>query len=185
MASSSAGMVAGLTAAALATVGFLGWQAAATVPAELGGARKPTVPPAVSATEAPRDKKNPAKLPAGTGRGPRVVYGLDDNRVWLVDRGDKVRRTFRVDPGNVDPAPGVYMVTSRSGSVTGTDGVPVEHVVRFTAVNGVSIGFSAEAGPATQPPDDGVLTGGIRESRPDGAAMWDFATIGRRVVVIH
>jgi hypothetical protein len=30
-----------------------------------------------------------------------------------------------------------------------------------------------------------VRTGGIRESRPDGDAMWAFATIGAKVVVIR
>ncbi|POX55455.1 hypothetical protein C3489_10420 [Streptomyces sp. Ru71] len=185
MASSSAGIVAGLTAAALATVGFLGWQASARGPAGPGDTAKPTVPPAVSASKAPRDKKNPTALPDGTGSGPRVVYSLDDDRVWLVEEGNDVRRTFRVEPGSVDPAPGVYMVTSRSGEVTGTDGIPVEHVVRFTSVGGVAIGFSARVGPPTQAPDDGVRTGGVRESRPDGDAMWRFATIGRRVVVIR
>ncbi|MFE1342799.1 hypothetical protein ACFW6K_34610 [Streptomyces sp. NPDC058733] len=184
MASSSAGFVAGLTAAAVATVGFLGWQASATAPAALGSA-KPTVPPAVSASKAARDGDDPTKLPGGTGTGPRVVYALDDDRVWLVDQGEKVVRTFRVEPGTVDPAPGVYLVSSRSNAITGTDGVPVEHVVRFASVNGVVIGFSAEAGAAAQPADDGVKTGGIRETREDGDAMWRFATIGQRVVVIR
>jgi hypothetical protein len=30
-----------------------------------------------------------------------------------------------------------------------------------------------------------VPTGGIRESREDGDAMWAFATIGAKVAVIH
>jgi hypothetical protein len=30
-----------------------------------------------------------------------------------------------------------------------------------------------------------VKTGGIRESRTDGEAMWMFATIGQKVVVIR
>ncbi|MGV9278515.1 hypothetical protein [Streptomyces griseosporeus] len=183
MASSSSGIVAGLTAAALATVGFLAWQASATVPAGLTGKPVPSASPV--ATKAPRDKRNPAALPAGSGTGERVVYSVDDDRVWLVGAGNAVRRTFEVTPGTVDPAPGVYHVTSRSNAVTGTDGTPIEHVVRFTSVDGVAIGFSAAVGSAAPAPEEAPRTGGIRETREDGDAMWRFATIGRKVVVIR
>ncbi|MFF7642213.1 hypothetical protein [Streptomyces canus] len=177
MATSNAAFVTALTAAALATVGFLAYQAAATVPTR--------TPAGSVAAKVPRDQRDPAALPPGSGAGARVVYSLDGNRVWLVGSGDKVIRTFEVIPGTIDPAPGVYAVTSRSNSVTGTDGTPIEHVVRFTSVDGVAIGFSAAV--RETPPADmtTVPTGGIRESRRDGDAMWDFATIGARVAVIH
>jgi hypothetical protein len=182
--SSSAGFVAGLTAAAVATVGFLAYQASATVPPELRNPQAAS-PKDVSVTKAPRDKEHPAALPSGSGSGERVVYSVDDDRVWLVGHGNKVLRTFPVTPGSVDPAPGSYAVTSRSNAVTGTDGTPVEHVVRFTSAQGVSIGFSAAVDGSTPRPEPHVKTGGIRESRKDGNAMWDFATIGRKVVVIR
>lgn len=182
MAGSSSSIVAGLTVAALATVGFLAFQASATVPA---GLRAPHAArsPEVSTSKAP-DRK-PGALPARSGAGQRVVYSMGRDRVWLVDPGEKVKRTFRVTPGTVDPAPGTYTVTSRSNAVTGTDGLPVEHVVRFATAENTTVGFSAPAdGSAPQPNNPTVKTGGIRESREDGNAMWDFATIGRTVVVI-
>jgi hypothetical protein len=184
VAASSAGFVAGLAAAALATVGFLAFQASATVPAELSRPRVDSVP-GVSASKAPRDRKAPGALPAGSGTGQRVVYSIDDDRVWLVDEADQVKRTFRVTPGSVDPLPGVYTVTSRSSAATGTDGTSIEHVVRFATVDGVTIGFSAAVGDAMPNPNPSLRTGGIRGSRPDGNAMWDFATIGRPIVVIR
>ena len=115
------------------------------------------------------------------------MYSLNGNRVWLVAPGDKVTRTFAITPGNIHPAPGTYAVTSRSGAVTGTDGTPIEHVVRFADVDGVAIGFSAAVKDRATPAADAtpVRTGGIRESRADGDAMWSFATIGAKVVVIH
>jgi hypothetical protein len=183
VASSSSGIVAGLTAAALATVGFLAYQASASVPAEFGRPRA-AASPEVAASKVPRDKRHPAALPAGSGKGARVVYSLDDDRVWLVGAGDEVRHSFRVSPGAVDPLPGVYAVTSRSNSVRGSDGIPVEHVVRFASVDGVSIGFSA-AVDGSVPANRKKKTGGIRETRADGDAMWRFATIGRKVVVIR
>ncbi|MEU0741042.1 hypothetical protein [Streptomyces sp. NPDC006134] len=186
MASSSAGIVAGLTAAALATVGVLAYQASATVPADLGKPRSAAAPaPGPGATGAPRDERDPTALPADSGQGERVVYALGADRVWLVGADNRVQRTFEVAPSSVDPAPGSYAVTSRSKSVTGSDGVPVEHVVRFTSVDGVVVGFSAAVDGSMPSPDPAVRTGGIRETRADGDAMWQFATIGQRVVVVR
>ncbi|MEU6554103.1 hypothetical protein ABZ915_28055 [Streptomyces sp. NPDC046915] len=183
MAGTSAGIVAGLTAAAVGTVGFLAYQASATVPAGLGD--KPRASASLLA-KAPRDRRNPTALPAVSGSGERVVYSVDDDRVWLVGEHNQVVRTFKVKPGRVDPYPGAYVVTSRSHAVTGTDGVPVEHVVRFTSVDDVAIGFSAAVNPDLTPaPDPAVRTGGIRETRTDGQAMWMFGTIGVPVVVVR
>ncbi|AWW38082.1 MULTISPECIES: hypothetical protein [Streptomyces] len=183
MASGSAGIVTGLTAAALAAVGFLAHQAATHVPAELSARQGGKAAAIVS--KAPRDKRHPTALPGNSGIGERVVYSLDDDRVWLVGADNKVRRTFRVTPSPVDPAPGSYTVTSRSGAVTGSDGIPVEHVVRFSVVKGVVIGFSAAKDGSMQSPDPSVRTGGIRQSRVDGDEMWYFATIGQKIVVIR
>jgi hypothetical protein len=190
VAGTSSGIVAGLTAAAVGAIGLLAYQASATVPPGLGGrpgASGAPGAPAVSATKAPRDHRHPTALPNGSGTGERVVYSVDDDRVWLVNERNRVERTFKVNPGTIDPAPGAYWVTSRAKAVTGTDGLPVEHVVRFTTTkDGMAIGFSAViADAATDPPDPAVKTGGIRETRPDGDAMWKFATIGVKVVVIR
>ncbi|MFF4586809.1 hypothetical protein [Streptomyces sp. NPDC001388] len=182
MAVSSSACVAGLTAAALATVGVLAYQASANVPP---GLARPHAGASTAAKKAPRDRAHPTALPTGSGHGRRVVYSLDDNRVWLVGMAGNVERTFPVAPGRVDPPPGTYAVTSRSGTATGTDGTPVEHVVRFATVNDVTIGFSAAVDGSRPAPDSTVPTGGIRQSRADGDAMWDFATIGQRIVVIR
>ena len=47
------------------------------------------------------------------------------------------------------------------------------------------MGFSAAVAQPAWSPDASVKTGGIRETRADGDAMWKFATIGVRVVVIR
>ncbi|MEU5524583.1 hypothetical protein ABZ759_28965 [Streptomyces sp. NPDC047860] len=179
MAGTSSMIVAGLTATALATIGYLGHQAAVNVPPEL---RRPAAAVAVRKAFPRHDPRT--VLPARSGVGKRVVYSLEADRVWLVDEGGKVRRTFGVSPSSVDPAPGSYRVTSRSGEVTGSDGVPVEHVVRFATVGDTAIGFSAALDGSAPVLDPRERTGGIRETRADGAAMWKFATIGRTVVVV-
>jgi hypothetical protein len=185
--------VAGLTAAALAAIGLLAYQASAVQDKVAGTtAREPDTFAASGqeASDEPRKKPTalPTALPAGSGSGQRVVYALEARRVWLVDESDKVTRSYEVTPSTVSPPPGKYTVTSRSAQIMGSDGVPVENVVRFTQVGEAVIGFSAaldDPDDTAQPePDPSKRTGGIRESREDGEAMWLFATIGTPVVVV-
>lgn len=187
MARSSSGFVAGLTAAAVAAVCFLAYQASANVPADL--AQKPRTPttsvPSISPSGGPKQPAaDPLAVPANSGSGERVVYALADRRVWLVDAKNKATRTFTVMPSTVHPAPGAYQVTSRSGSVRGSDGVQIEHVVRFATAQDVAIGFSAAVDGSTPAPDPTRKTGGIRMKRADGDALWMFAVIGAKVVVV-
>ncbi|MFF4168498.1 L,D-transpeptidase [Streptomyces sp. NPDC001744] len=187
MARSSSGFVAGLTAAAVAAVCFLAYQASANAPADVSA--KPPAPsaaaPSVSPSGAPkRPVRDPLALPANSGTGERVVYSLAGHRVWLVDGKGGVTRTFPVMPSTVSPPPGAYAVTSRSGSVRGSDGVRIEHVVRFATVQDVAIGFSAAVDGSTPSPDPSKRTGGVRMTRADGNALWAFAVIGAKVVVV-
>lgn len=185
MARNSTGIVvAGLTAAALAVVGVLAVQANAAKERDDERA-KPRPSASVSADEGSGDASKDTKaLPASSGAGKRVVYALGADRVWLVEEDGKASKTFKVAPGTVDPRPGSYRVTSRSGHVTGTDGVPIENVVRFADVDGVTVGFSAAIDDSSPKPDPSQKTGGIRESRKDGDAMWLFATLDTKVVVV-
>lgn len=182
MARSSSGIVAGLTAAALAAIGFLGYQASATAPAH--PPKTVAQDPAPAPSAAKQDPAKPVPVPEGSGSGVRVVYSVGQKRVWLVGDAAQEPKSFPVMPSTVHPKPGSYSVTSRSGSVTGSDGVPIEHVVRFASAEGVVVGFSARLDGATPEPDPNKKTGGIRMSRADGDAMWAFATISAKVVVV-
>lgn len=201
-------VVAGLMAAALAVVGFFTFQASAAQH-EQGATHRPDPGDAGKSsgdhehgrghsggsggTDGPgrHGRQDATALPDRSGHGQRVVYGLRGKRVWLVGSGGRVTRTYRVRPGNVSPRPGAYRVRSRSLRVTGSDGVPVEHVVRFAVTRGATIGFSAAVGGARSTPGTGgesgggsKKAGGVRESRKDGKAMWLFATTGTKVVVV-
>ncbi|MEU3774362.1 hypothetical protein AB0F11_14390 [Streptomyces sp. NPDC032472] len=184
MARSSSGIVAGLTVAALVAVGFLGYQASATAPAhpakDAPQAAAPSNAPAAPAPEAAK----PAALPPDSGTGARVVYSVNLRRVWLVGQDGREQKSFSVMPSTAHPKPGTYLVSSRAGSVTGSDGVPVEHVVRFATVEGIVIGFSARVDGQMPQPDPTRKTGGIRMTRADGDALWAFATINAKVVVL-
>lgn len=185
MSRGSSGIVAGLTAAALVAVGVLAFQASANVPDNLAA---PKPKPSATATEhaKPKKKSRPAALPKGSGTGKRVVYALEDRRVWLVDADGKAIRTFEVMPSALNPLPGTYQVnTPRQGAPTkGSDGVMIEHVVRFAMVDNVAVGFSSAVDGSMESPDPTLKTGGVRMSREDGDAMWGFAMVGTKVVVV-
>jgi hypothetical protein len=186
VARTSSGIVAGLTAAALTVVAFLAYQASASAPDTLA-APSGTVSP--SSSTSPGASKKPSTpsalaLPGKSGSGARVVYSLAAKHVWLVNSAGRTTRGFDVAPSTVNPATGSYKVYSRAGSVTGSDGVQIEHVVRFTAVDNVTIGFSAAVDGSMPSPDPSRKTGGVRMKPADGDAMWPFATIGTQVVVV-
>lgn len=179
----------GLVAAALAVLGFFAYQAAAAPDrVDRGAAQSAGGPqePSTSPTPEPSASPTPVHhaLPEQSGSGRRVVYALKQHRVWLVGTDGEVRRSYEVWPSTVDPAPGTYTVTSRSAQVTGSDGVPVEHVVRFASVQGTTVGFSASLDGSAPELDPAKRTGGVREKRDDGTAMWEFATKGTKVVVV-
>jgi hypothetical protein len=113
-----------------------------------------------------------------------VVYSLTQKRVWLVSNLGKVTRTYAVTPGTLNPSPGTYTVGARSAIGIGGDGVPIEHTVLFTSVNGVSVGFSAAQNGSLPKRGGTQKTGGIRETRADGTALWDFTLVGTKIVVV-
>ncbi|MGW1468898.1 hypothetical protein ACWCPT_31695 [Streptomyces sp. NPDC002308] len=178
--------MAGLTVAAVAVVAFLAYQASANAPDSVAA---PSTSASASASAKPSAKKpapkvDPLTVPGGSGTGLRVVYALKERRVWLVGEDGKASRTFPVVPSGIDPKPGTYPVFSRSGSGTGSDGVPVEHVVRFAEVADTVVGFSAAQDgslPSANPP---LKTGAVRMARKDADAVWSFATVAVNVVVV-
>ncbi|MFE0460905.1 hypothetical protein ACFW1A_16810 [Kitasatospora sp. NPDC058965] len=180
--------VAGLTLVALALVAVLAVQAEGTAPAATTA--RPAPVPSTSAAPSPSAPAAPSLSPlppaAAGGSTRRVVYSIGAKQVWLVDpkKNPQVTASFTVEPGSVHPAPGSYTVYSRSATSTGTDGRQVEHVVRFTQQSGTVFGFSAAVDGATPAADPNGRTGGIRETRPDGQTLWDFAPAGTRVLVV-
>ncbi|MBT2385440.1 hypothetical protein [Streptomyces sp. ISL-11] len=194
MARSSSGIiVAALTAAALGGVGFLAFQAEAAPDLPHPSASSPSGKekdkgqgqgPAAK-DKADQGKDAAAAVPAHSGTGARVVYALAQKRVWLVGADGKATRSFEVAPSTVNPPLGGYKVTSRSPTGTGSDGIPVEHIVRFHQdANGVVFGFSAAVDGSSPNPAATKKTGGIRERPADGLALWNVAVNNAKVVVV-
>jgi len=137
---------------------------------------------------------DPTAVPSESGSGRRVVFSQHLQRVWLVgDKSDDVQRTYLVS-GSVthNLVPGTYAVYSRSRWAVGVDDSGVmQYFVRFTqGPTGAAIGFH------TIPTKNGVPLqsqaqlgtpeshGCIRQATPDAIAMWDFAPVGTKVVVV-
>ncbi|MDX3415443.1 hypothetical protein PV661_14435 [Streptomyces sp. MD20-1-1] len=179
--------VTGLTTGAIAVVVVLGVQAdqgTKPVAATTGPTATATADPKPSA--APSKKPAAPAVPADSGTGRRIVYSLGQKRVWLVDASDAARRSFAVWPGTVAPDPGSYAIGTRNEATTGSDGVPVEHIMYFAQKSGVFVAFSnAVDGSSPPPPDPGAQTGGIRVAKQDGKALWTFGTAGTTVYVVE
>lgn len=132
-------------------------------------------------------------LPAESGSGKRVVYSEERQRVWLVDRNDKVVRTYPVsggtDEGLLDP--GRYEVYSKSRhAVSFNLKETMDFMVRFAAGDNSAIGFHdipehPNGTPAQSRSELGTpqSSGCIRQWVEDAKALWKFATVGTTVVV--
>jgi hypothetical protein len=174
-------LVSGLTAAAMVVIAVLAAQASGSAPKTPAAAHSAT-PPKKSAPAKPKPKTYP--LPLHSGIGKRVVYSIAAKRVWLVDDGNKVVRTYAVVAGNVAPSKGLHHVFFRRATGTGGDGKQVEHTVLFAMTGGVNVGFSAAVDGSLTKPDPAKQNAAIRATRADTAAMWQFATVGSAINVL-
>lgn len=141
----------------------------------------------------PATRSRPADtLPPNSGEGRRVVFSESQQRVWLVGQGGVVRRTYLVSGSledNLDP--GTYAVFSRSEWAVGIDDSGVMRwFVRFTRGENAAIGFHSiptkngeplqTVGQLGTPQSHGC----IRQRDADAQALWAFAPIGTKVVVV-
>lgn len=202
-------IVMAVAAAGVTTVSVLGGVGViATAPSAAEGDR---LAAAVTPTGAPREiasaatlaaadtqgpsappEPDPEALPAGSGRGKRVVFSEDAQRVWLVRANGSVRRTYLVSGSledNLDP--GRYSVYSMSRWAVGVDDSGVmEYFVRFAHGERAAIGFHSiptKLGTALQtraqlgtPQSHGC----IRQAKADAISLWKFAPEGTTVVVV-
>jgi hypothetical protein len=181
-----------MTLAALAGVGVLAAQAAATAPKVSASAAKgkDSTQPSTSSSAAAGSSTSAGAngLPAGSGSGLRVVYGVAAKRVWLISASNAVVRTMTIVPGTLAVPTGTYTVTSKLSSVTGTDGTPVQYVVLFgkIQVNGSSlaVGFDAVANVTGLPAPPTSRTAAVRMAQADAQALFNFSSAGTDVVVM-
>ncbi len=158
----------------------------------------PTQEPTPSPTQAPTQtptatptQQDTRALPGASGSGKRVVFDISDQRVWLVDGDDEVRRTYLVSGSLTDNLhSGTYAVYSRSRHAVGIDDSGVmEYFTRFTRGANAAIGFHSiptkDGKPLQTREQLGTPQshGCIRQALPDAKQLWSFAPVGTKVVV--
>lgn len=150
--------------------------------------------PATATPGAQPDDEVPA-LPADSGSGRRIVFSMADQRVWLVGESngaDAVRRSYLVSGSVTDNLqPGTYSVYSKSTQALGVDDSgTMRYMVRFARGPNAAIGFHdipvLNGRPVQSTSDLGTPQshGCIRQTRPDAQALWQFAPVGTKVVVV-
>ncbi len=163
-----------------------------------GGDPSGTTPTSATAAEGPSDAHTAATVaatavPARSGTGRRIVFSQGLQRVWLVDGHGDAKRTYLVSGSVTDNLqPGTYAVYAKSRYAVGIDDSGVmQYFVRFTqGPTGAAIGFH------TIPTKNGTPLqteaqlgtpeshGCIRQATPDAVALWDFAPVHTKVVVV-
>jgi lipoprotein-anchoring transpeptidase ErfK/SrfK len=151
-----------------------------------------TLPPPPTVATLPTIN-SPYPVPANSGTGRRVVYSKSKMRVWIIEDGNRLVRTYLVSGRLDQPLTGSYSVYSRSSYTCNINhpNVCMRWMVRFAkGTNGDNIGFHEI------PRKDGVpiqtesqlgmalSSGCVRQSTADAWFMWNWAYVGTRVVVV-
>ncbi|HEY7627187.1 MAG TPA: L,D-transpeptidase family protein [Ilumatobacteraceae bacterium] len=133
-------------------------------------------------------------LPPNSGNGKRVVYDRSGQRVWAVDKNNRVIRSWLVSGSKYNnELPGTHEVYSRSEVSTAWNGKAyLPKMIRWLKTDIGHIGFHAiprHVSDGSRYEKDSELgtrlSGGCqRQADLDAAFMWDFAQIGTKVVVI-
>ena len=133
-------------------------------------------------------------LPPNSGSGKRVVYDRAGQRVWAVDKNERVLRSWLVSGSKYNnETPGTHKVYSRSEVSTAWNGKAyLPHMIRWLKTDIGAIGFHAiprhvsDGSRYMKDSELGTrLSGGCqRQADADSDFMWDFAQIGTKVVVL-
>jgi peptidoglycan hydrolase-like protein with peptidoglycan-binding domain len=132
-------------------------------------------------------------LPDNSGTGRRVVYDRAGQRVWAINDDGAVIRSWLVSGSQYgNEVPGTHEVYSRSDMSTAWNGKAwLPQMIRWYKTEIGALGFhsiplSVKDNSAYQTTEElGTrLSGGCQRQHPlDAAFMWEFATIGTKVVV--
>jgi hypothetical protein len=177
-----------MTIGTLVLVGVLAVSAKAGATKLASASTNATATPTITASATSTSSSTSTDaLPSDSGSGTRIVYSIAEKRLWIVS-GSTVEMTFETVPGTVNPSTGTYAVTNKENSVTGSDGTPVEYVVLFDEADvdgtATAFGFDTVAGITGMPSAPTGHTGGIRLAPSDAEAVWQFTSVGTKVVVV-
>ena len=133
-------------------------------------------------------------VPEDSGKGRRIVYSRMAQRVWAIDAEGRTVRSWLVSGAKfANEIPGTHRVYSKSKYTTAWNGkATLKYMVRWLKTKIGAIGFhqipihrSNNKPYQTEDELGKRLSGGCQRQAPlDATFMWDFATIGTKVVVL-
>ena len=134
-----------------------------------------------------------APVPNKSGTGRRIVYANRQQRVWVINADNKVIRTFPVSGMLGQPGNGTFSVFSKSPTSYSPEfaGVTFRFMTRFAiGRNGGNIGFHEipirNSKPMQTVDELGAFKGSgcLRSSTKDALFIYQWATLGTKVVVV-
>ena len=134
-----------------------------------------------------------APVPIKSGIGRRIVYANRQQRVWVINADNEVIRTFPVSGMLGQPGNGTFSVFSKSPSSYSPEfaGVTFRFMTRFAiGRNGGNIGFHEipirNSKPMQTVDELGAFKGSgcLRSSTKDALFIYQWATLGTKVVVV-
>jgi hypothetical protein len=128
--------------------------------------------------------------PASSGEGRRVVYCNSCQRVWLIEENGWVFASYTVSGRRNYPRTGTYKVFRRINPGWSKT-LRLPYFVGFTYGNTTDVGFHGiplepDGSPIQSNAELGQYRshGCVRQSQGSAKLMWDWATMGTKVVVI-
>ena len=146
---------------------------------------------ATTTTETVLVEVAPVPIKSGTGR--RIVYANRQQRVWVINADNEVIRTFLVSGMLGQPGNGTFSVFSKSPTSYSPEfaGVTFRFMTRFAiGRNGGNIGFHEipirNSKPMQTVDELGAFKGSgcLRSSTKDALFIYQWATLGTKVVVV-
>ena len=134
-----------------------------------------------------------APVPIKSGTGRRIVYANRQQRVWVINADNEVIRTFPVSGMLGQPDNGTFSVFSKSPTSYSPEfaGVTFRFMTRFAiGRNGGNIGFHEipirNSKPMQTVDELGAFKGSgcLRSSTQDARFIYQWATLGTKVVVV-
>ena len=134
-----------------------------------------------------------APVPIKSGTGRRIVYANRLQRVWVINADNEVIRTFPVSGMLGQPGNGTFSVFSKSPTSYSPEfaGVTFRFMTRFAiGRNGGNIGFHEipirNSKPMQTVDELGAFKGSgcLRSSTQDALFIYQWATLGTKVVVV-
>lgn len=146
---------------------------------------------ATTTTETVLVEVAPVPIKSGTGR--RIVYANRQQYVWVINADNEVIRTFPVSGMLGQPGKGTFSVFSKSPTSYSPEfaGVTFRFMTRFAiGRNGGNIGFHEipirNSKPMQTVDELGAFKGSgcLRSSTQDALFIYQWATLGTKVVVV-